>query len=93
VVGDEATFNVCRTTQCNSFDQVTATAKAVGTKAAIFLDNTVPTSDPLQQSDFDELARTFDTYHHPIDVAAFGTESDLDANGVVIISLPTRSMP
>ena len=87
VVGDEATFNVCRTTQCNSFDQVTATAKAVGTKAAIFLDNTVPTSDPLQQSDFDELARTFDTYHHPIDVAAFGTESDLDANGVVIILL------
>ena len=87
VVGSEATFNVCRTTQCNSFDQVTATAKAVGTKVAIYQDNTVPSNDPLQQSDFDELARTFDTYHHPIDVAAFGTESDLDANGVVVVLL------
>jgi len=87
IVGSEATFNVCRTTQCNSFDQVTATAKAVGTKVAIYQDNTVPNNDPLQQSDFDELARTFDTYHHPIDVAAFGNESDLDANAVVIILL------
>jgi hypothetical protein len=87
VVGSEATFNVCRTTQCNTFDQVTATAKAVGTKVAIYQDNTVPNSDPLQQEDFDELARTFDVYHHPIDVAAFGTESDLDANGVVIVLL------
>ena len=87
VVGSEATFNVCRTTQCNTFDQVTATAKSVGVKVAIYQDNTVPNSDPLQQADFDELARTFDTYHHPIDVAAFGNESDLDANGVVIILL------
>ena len=87
VVGAEGTFNVCRTTQCNTFDQVTATAKAVGTKVAIYQDNTVPSADPLQQEDFDELARTFDSYHHPINVAAFGAESDLDANGVVIVLL------
>ncbi|HKP30614.1 MAG TPA: hypothetical protein VJU15_14480 [Gemmatimonadales bacterium] len=87
IVGSEATFNVCRTTQCNTFDQVTATVKSVGTKVAIYQDNTVPATDPLQQADFDDLTRTFDTYHHPIDVAAFGNESDLDANGVVIILL------
>jgi len=87
VVGSEATFNVCRTTQCNSFDQVTAVAKSVGVKVAIYLDKTVPTNDPLQQEDLDELARTFDTYHHPIDVEAFGNESDLDANGVVVVLL------
>ena len=87
VVGAQGTFNVCRTTQCNTFDQVTATAKAVGTKVAIYQDNTVPGTDPLQQEDFDELARTFDLYHHPIDIAAFGAESDLDANGVVIVLL------
>lgn len=87
VIGSEATFNVCKTTSCTTFDQVTAVARSVGTKAAIYLDKTVPTEDPLQQSDLDELARTFDTYHHPIDVAAFGNESDLDANGVVIILL------
>jgi hypothetical protein len=87
VVGSEATFNVCKTTACNTFDAVTAVARSVGAKAAIYLDKTVPTDDPLQQADLDELARTFDTYHHPIDVAAFGNESDLDANGVVVILL------
>jgi hypothetical protein len=87
VVGSEATFNVCKTTQCNSFDQVTAVARTVGAKVAIYLDKTVPSDDPLQQADLDELARTFDTYHHPLDVTAFGNESDLDANGVVIVLL------
>jgi len=87
VPGSEATFNVCRTTQCNSFDQVTAVARSVGEKVAIYLDNDVPAGDPLTQDDLDELARTFDEFHHPIDVAAFGNESDLDANGVVIVLL------
>jgi hypothetical protein len=66
---------------------VTAVARSVGTKVAIYLDKTVPTADSLRQEDLDELARTFDTYHHPIDVAAFGSESDLDANGVVVVLL------
>ena len=87
VVGSEATFNVCRTTSCNAFDQVTAVARSVGAKVAIYLDKTVPTADSLQQSDLDDLARTFDTYHHQIDVAAFGNESDLDGNGVVVVLL------
>ncbi len=87
IVGSEATFNVCKTTACNTFDPVTAIARSVGGKVAIYLDKTVPTEDPLQQSDLDELARTFDVYHHPIDVAAFGNESDLDANGVVVVLL------
>jgi len=87
VVGSEATFNVCKTTACTTFDPVTAVAKSVGTTVAIYLDKTVPDSDPLQQSDLDELARTFDTYHHPIDMTAFGSESDLDANGVVVVLL------
>lgn len=86
-VGSEATFNICKTTACTTFDQVTAVARAVGTKSAIYMDKTVPTGDPLQQSDFDDLARTFDAYHYPIDQTAFGTESDLDNNGVVIILL------
>ncbi len=87
VVGSEATFNTCKTTACTTFDPVTAVARSVGAKVAIYLDKTVPENDPLQQSDFDELARTFDTYHYPIDQAAFGAESDLDANGVVVVLL------
>lgn len=87
VVGSEATFNVCKTTACTTFDPVTAVARSVGAKVAIYLDKTVPENDPLQQSDLDELARTFDTYHYPIDQNAFGTESDLDANGVIVVLL------
>jgi hypothetical protein len=86
-VGSERKFAVCRTTQCNSFDSVTATARSVGVKVAVYMDITVPNNDPLTQADLDDLARLFDTYHYPIDRDAFGTESDQDNNSVIIILL------
>jgi len=85
LVGDVRTFKTCANLQCSTFSDVTATAKYVGTKAAIYIDNTVPTADPLQDSDFQELGRTFETYHYPIDLAAFGAESDVDGNERIVI--------
>ena len=87
VEGSERRFAVCRTTQCNSFDTVTATARSVGSKVAVYMDNSVPSEDPLTQADMDELAELFDTWHYPISSDAFGTESDLDNNTVIIILL------
>jgi len=84
-VGDVKVFKTCANLLCSSFNDVTATARFVGTKAAIYVDNTVPTADPLQDPDFQELARTFDTYHYPIDLAAFGAESDVDNNERIVI--------
>lgn len=85
VVGSERLFRVCKNLSCTQFDSVTAVARSVIGKAAVYMDKVVPTTDSLRQEDLDELARTFDTYHHPIDSDAFGAESDKDGNGVVII--------
>jgi hypothetical protein len=84
-VGDVKSFKVCNNLTCSSFGTVQATARYVGTHAAVYIDNEVPQSDPLQQSDFDNLGHAFDLYHYPIDTTAFGRESDIDGNGVVII--------
>jgi hypothetical protein len=85
VVGEVKDFHVCANLACTSFGTVTATLKFVGTHAAVYLDNTVPTNDPLRDTDLAELGTAFDTYHYPIDTTAFGRESDIDGNGVVDI--------
>ncbi|NOT10052.1 MAG: hypothetical protein HOP28_17805 [Gemmatimonadales bacterium] len=85
LVGDVKSFKVCSNLGCTSFANVSATARFVGAHAAIYVDNDVPPNDPLQPADFAELGTAFDTYHYPIDTTAFGRESDLDNNQVVII--------
>jgi hypothetical protein len=84
-VGDVRDFKVCSNLTCTAFTTVTATARFVGQHNAIYLDNTVPQNDPLQDADFANLGGAFDNYHYPIDTTAFGRESDIDGNGVVII--------
>jgi hypothetical protein len=84
-VGDTRTFKTCSDIECDNFTDVAATAKYVGTKAAIYLDDNVPQNDPLTGADFQDLGRTFDTYHYPIDTDAFGAESDIDGNGRIVI--------
>jgi hypothetical protein len=84
-LGEVQSFRVCSNLQCSAFSTVQATARFVGQKVAVFIDNDVPQSDPLTPADAAELGTTFDTYHYPIDINAFGSESDLDQNGVVIV--------
>lgn len=88
-VGDQRTFDVCATTGCDTFVQSTATAKVVGQKVAIFLDDSVPTGGYLQ-SDLDKVGALFDSQLYPIDTTAFGRETDLDNNSVVIVLLTPK---
>jgi hypothetical protein len=86
VVGEVRMFQVCSTPDCDSFVQTTATAKVVADQVAIFVDNGVPAggySDP----DLAAVAALFDDWLYPTDTLAFGRESDIDANGVVIVLL------
>lgn len=91
-VGDQRDFQVCAETSCSSFVTVTATAKYVGPRGAIYLDDTVPAGG-LTQADIDSLGMLFDggtagaVNMYSIDSAAFGAESDLDTNNVAIILL------
>jgi hypothetical protein len=84
-VGDVKDFKTCSNLTCSAFTTVQATLRYVGTHAAVYIDNTVPQNDPLQDADFAELGTAFDTRHYPIDTTAFGRESDIDGNGVVEI--------
>lgn len=89
VPGEQRTFNICATTQCNTFVPATATAKAVGQRVAIFVDDAAPAggyTDP----DLADVGALFDDWLYPIDTAAFGRESDIDRNGVVIVVLTQR---
>ena len=81
VVGDQRTFEVCANTTCTAFAQSTATAKVVGQRVAIFLDDAAPAG--YTQADLDTVGELFDSHLYPIDTTAFGRESDIDGDGVV----------
>jgi hypothetical protein len=89
VVGDQRSFKVCKTASCASFVTVGATAKFVGAHGAIFLDDTVPAGG-YTQGDIDSIGGLFEQYLYPIDTTAFGRESDIDGNGVVMVLLTDR---
>jgi hypothetical protein len=69
-----------------AFAPVSATAKYVGRKVAIFLDDSVPPGG-YTQGDLDSAGVLFDQRMYAIDSTAFGPESDIDGNGKVIVLL------
>ena len=85
-VGDRRTFQVCDQLPCSGvgdFAAVNAEARYVGTHAAIFTDNAAPAA--FTAADYDSLGALFDQQLYEVDTQAFGAESDVDENGVVII--------
>jgi hypothetical protein len=92
--GDVRTFKVCNTLDCDprqasTLSTVTATALKVGTHIAIYVDNAAP-SPGLSQSDLDNLRAVFDTRLYETDTLAFGGESDIDNNGMVIVLMSAK---
>jgi hypothetical protein len=85
VVGAKRAFDVCATTACDSFVTSNATARVVGQRVAIFVDDSTPNA--YTQTDLNNVGQLFDSHLYPIDTTAFGRESDLDNNGVVIVLL------
>ena len=84
--GDRRTFQVCSRLPCSGvadFSAVNAEARYVGTHAAIFTDNAAPAA--FTAADYDSLGVLFDEQLYEVDTQAFGAESDVDENGVVII--------
>jgi hypothetical protein len=94
VLGEQRTFNVLKNstvdgTAASDYVQVTGTVKYVGQHVAIFLDDAAPTPG-YTQADIDKVGSTFDKYLYPIDVAAFGSESDINGDNVVLVLLTDR---
>ena len=88
-VGTQRSFQVCETSACTSFVQTTATARSVGSRIAIYLDDAAP-SGGYTQADLDDVRQLFDQFLYGIDTMAFGRESDIDGNGVVDVLLTQR---
>ena len=84
VFGSQRTFKVCARLNCSVFDNVTATVRALKSNVAIYVDNTAPVGG-LDSAQLDTLATTFETRLYPTDTAAFGRESDIDTNSVVMV--------
>jgi len=88
-VAPQRSFQVCETSSCSSFVQITATVKSVGNRIAIYLDDAAPPGG-YTQADLDDVRQLFDQFLYPIDTTAFGRESDIDGNGVVDVLLTPR---
>lgn len=85
VVGDLRKFAVCPNLDCSgTFAEVWARARAVKSTVAIFVDTLAPPNG-LDSAALDSLASLFDTRLYGVDTAAFGRESDIDSNTVVIV--------
>ena len=85
-VGDKRTFKVCSNITCSGTTNVASTAQFVGQHAAIFLDDNVP-ANGLSAADLSQIGTQFDQVLFPIDTSRFGSVSDIDSNGVVIVLL------
>jgi hypothetical protein len=87
--GDQRTFKVCETPACTGFVEATATARVVAERVAIYLDDEAPDGG-YTDLDLEDVATLFDDHLYPIDTTAFGRESDIDNNDVVIVLLTQR---
>ena len=85
-LGDKRAFQVCATSACTAFVGTTATALSVGTRVAIFVDDSAPAGG-YSGPELDDVKDLFDQFLYPIDTTAFGRESDIDGNGVVVVLL------
>ncbi|MBX6363671.1 MAG: IPT/TIG domain-containing protein [Gemmatimonadetes bacterium] len=81
-IGDRCTFNVLNAQQ--GFSQVTATVRAVSAHAIVYLDVNAPAGG-FTDAELRQFAATFDDPIYDTDVAVFGTPSDIDGNGKVVI--------
>ena len=83
-MGSVRTFQVCAKTDCSRFDRVGARVRAVSNTVVIYVDTMAPAGQ-LDSTALDSIARLFDQQLYRVDTAAFGRESDIDSNSVVMV--------
>lgn len=77
-------FTLCGNLSCSSFKTVTASQRVLGAHVAIYVDTMAPAAG-LDSADLDSLSQILDSRLFPLDTTTFGSVSDIDANGVVIV--------
>lgn len=88
-VGHRRDFVVCSELPCGTvpqFASIRAEAMFVGEHSAIYQDLEAPEGG-FTDADFQSLGTIFDEELYDVDTRAFGAESDIDENGLVVILL------
>lgn len=83
-VGEQRSFAVCSDISCAGFKSVPATAAFVGRRTALYLDDALPPGG-FTPAEVERIGRLLDDHLYPLDTTAFGRESDIDGNGVVLV--------
>ena len=74
-------FKVLSSLTANTYVTVNARLVHSGTNILLYVDNAAPTAGGFTDVEYASFGRQFDTDLFPIDVAVFGSTSDIDANG------------
>ena len=84
-LGDRESFRVCGALPCtvDNFETVSAVARYVGQHSVIYED--VDSPAPLSDQEFQDLGSLFDDEQYEVATGFFGSESDVDQNGLVFI--------
>jgi hypothetical protein len=93
-LNEKRTFNVLASgtasgNKPSDYVQVTGTVVYVGPHSAVYLDDAAP-APTYSPADLQAIGALFDDQLYPIDTTAFGRESDIDGNGLVLILLTDR---
>ena len=83
-VGQVVTLNANTESACASPDLRTGRIAAVGNKAIVVTDVSNPASG-YTDADYASIASTFDNLVDPTDTKAFGSPTDIDGNGHVVL--------
>jgi len=83
-IGDVMTFNTNPNDYCTNPDNRTGKVVAITSKAIIVADTANPAGG-FTDAEYQSIGVTFDTLVDPVDRAAFGDPTDIDANGHVIM--------
>ena len=83
-VGQFVTLNANTKSACSSPDLRTGRVAAVSKKAIIVADTSNPASG-YTDADYASMASTFDNLVDPTDTKAFGSPTDIDGNGHVVL--------
>jgi len=79
----------CSTLDPGNFVSVTATLQYLGTHVLIYSDDTQPAGSFTPQ-DYQDLGLEFDNSIYPINTTHFGTPTDIDGNGKIVVLFTPR---
>ncbi|HUF66591.1 MAG TPA: Ig-like domain-containing protein [Gemmatimonadaceae bacterium] len=89
VVGDILTLNANAQQACTSPDLRQGVVRHISANA-IWVEDTGNPTGGFTTNDYNEMAAAFENHIWPTDIAAFGTTTDIDQNGRVIIFFTIR---